>query len=369
MNKFENDKQGMSLKCPSCGSALVFDPDSQKFNCEVCGSSFTDAELKSKRLEFNEEQAQDDKLKEYRCPSCGAEILTDETTTTKFCSFCGNPVVLQGRLSGEFKPDLIIPFTIGKEKACEILKDYLCKYSYVPSSFFKESNLEKITGIYYPFWEADINSDCFLEADAKKVNTWIVGDKKYTEVKYYKIKRRGKIHFEDISVNALSTADKKLVENVLPYPIKNHIPFNMSYLSGYFAKKNDLSFEDVHGEIKTKLHQYSELLLKNTIDGYDSVTPSISRAKILEENHDYALLPIWILNYKYRKKNYTFAVNGITGKCFGEIPLSKVKLGITFAGISAIAFGIISILGGILLWKNKNLKDLQKCKLLEFFYF
>ncbi len=29
----------MSYKCPNCGGGLVFDPDSQKFQCEYCLSA------------------------------------------------------------------------------------------------------------------------------------------------------------------------------------------------------------------------------------------------------------------------------------------------------------------------------------------
>ena len=43
----------------------------------------------------------------YTCPSCGAEIVTDSTTAATFCYYCHNPVVLSGRVSGEFLPDLV----------------------------------------------------------------------------------------------------------------------------------------------------------------------------------------------------------------------------------------------------------------------
>ena len=50
----------------------------------------------------------------YTCPSCGAEIVTDQTTSSLFCFYCHNPVVLSGKLEGGFKPDKIIPFAFGR---------------------------------------------------------------------------------------------------------------------------------------------------------------------------------------------------------------------------------------------------------------
>ena len=86
----------MSYKCPNCGGGLVFDPDSQKFQCEYCLSEFTEEEMK--RMEeasaspAEEEEAvleeegmapqegdssqapETGEAAVYTCPSCGQKI-------------------------------------------------------------------------------------------------------------------------------------------------------------------------------------------------------------------------------------------------------------------------------------------------------
>lgn len=350
MGDFENREQGISLKCPHCGSSLTFDPDSQMLKCDVCGSKFNEDEIQKKTINFKEQETFDAEMKDYHCPTCGAEILADEQTTTEFCAYCGSPVVMRGRVNGVLKPNLIIPFAINKEKAKQILKDYLKNYLYVPKSFYEEANLEKVTGIYYPFWEADVDTNSHMMAEGKKIRTWTTGDRKYTETSYYNIHRSGKIHFEDISVNALKSADKKLIESVLPYPIESHKDFKMEYLTGFYSKKNDLSYEDVSSEMSNKISEYSNTVLMGTVSGYNGgVSIKNSSASLLTEHHDYTLLPVWILNYKYKGKDYTFAVNGVSGKTFGEIPLSKPKLWLTFAGVSASLLTLLSLIGGLIL--------------------
>ena len=42
---------------------------------------------------------------------------------------------------------------------------------------------------------------------------------------------------------------------------------------------------------------------------------------------NYAMLPVWLFTYKYKDKDYTFMVNGQTGKVVGEPPVSKLKVG------------------------------------------
>ena len=350
MSSFSTAKQGASVRCPSCGSTLKFDPETQKLVCDSCGSSFSEEELKSKSSNSEKtSETFDDELKDYHCPSCGAEILADEHTTTEFCMYCGNPVVFKGRVSGQMKPNSIIPFSISKERAKEILKDYLKQHSFVPSSFFKEANLEKISGVYYPFWEADIDTNSSILAEGTTSSTWITGNTEHIETRYYDIERVGDIHFEDISVNAFSGADKKLIESVLPFPIKNHKDFKMEYLSGFHAKKNDLKLKDVSGEIKSKMQNYSNSVLLDTVSGYEGLTVKNSSSKVLNEKYDYTLLPIWIVNYKYFGKNWTFAINGVTGKVFGEIPISRPKLGLTFAGVASAVFALLALLGGMLI--------------------
>ena len=347
-NDFSSAKQGISLTCKNCGAKLVYDPESQMFVCGSCGSKFLESELSGKSESFKQEETFDEELKNYHCPGCGAEILGDENTATEFCMYCGSPVVFKGRVTGLIKPRYIIPFSISKEKAKNILKDYLRDYTFVPRSFFSEANLEKVSGIYYPFWEADCDTDSSMLAEGVKVSTWVSSDKEYTKKEYYDVYRAGKIHLEDITVNALKSADKKLIESVLPYPIKDHKDFKMEYLSGFHAKKNDLNYEDVKGEINSKIGTYSTQILLNTVTSYDHVNVKKSKSDVLNSSHDYVMLPVWILSYKYRNKNYTFAVNGVTGKAFGELPISKGKLLATFASVAAGLFALISLIGGLL---------------------
>lgn len=99
----------ISFKCPNCDGELIFDPETQKYKCEYCGSKFTQAELDALQPAESEEtdagaadgsdEAEQEtteqrecghKEKEgedggaeaviYNCPSCGAEIVTDATT-------------------------------------------------------------------------------------------------------------------------------------------------------------------------------------------------------------------------------------------------------------------------------------------------
>ena len=92
----------ITYKCPNCDGGLVFDPKSQKFKCEYCLSEFTEGELERPPEEPTEASAGQPESEAamvlYQCPSCGAEIVTEETTAATFCYYCHNPVVISGKI-------------------------------------------------------------------------------------------------------------------------------------------------------------------------------------------------------------------------------------------------------------------------------
>ena len=56
-----------------------------------------------------------------------------------------------------------------------------------------------------------------------------------------------------------------------------------------------------------------------------TVTTTNSGCSTKNGKATYALLPVWILNTKWKDKLYTFAMNGQTGKFIGNLPCDKGK--------------------------------------------
>ena len=341
-------------KCPNCDAGLLFDAEKQKFICEFCISEFTEEELSDTDSAERAERAEREnaefagEINEYSCPSCGAEIITDKSTVASFCYYCHNPVVLSDRVSGALKPQKVIPFAFDKNEAVDIFLRYTRKKKFLPRDYFTKENAEKISGIYYPFWVTDADTKAKLETVAHKVRKWRAGNYRYTEISDFFVKRSGEIHFEDITTSAISEDDKKMLEGILPYPLDAYREFNMPYLLGYAAKKRDIERDELLFEVRDRMHSYAQTLLNNTIVGYSSVDAPTVGINIRSCHWEYSLLPIWILTYrkKGRKKDkvYTYAMNGHTGKIYGELPVSIPKLMLLFgavAGALAVLFALI----------------------------
>lgn len=347
----------VTYKCPNCDGGLVFDPESGTYVCEYCMSKFSQEEL-----EAGEEASEPEKTPEpakkssetgeavvYHCPSCGAEIVTDETTAASFCFYCHNPVVLSGRLSGEFLPDGVIPFKITKEEAVQRFKEWIQKKKFVPRGFYSPKQIEKMSGVYFPYWLYDCEMNGSMNGNATDLRIWRVGDTEYTETKRYAIRRSGTMRFHNLPKTALQKAQNAMLKGIFPYDFTALEKFHMGFLSGFQAEKRDIEKEMLISEVHSESAQYAEKRLRDSISGHNTFVMQSKNSVIGEEKFSYALLPVWVLTYREGRDGLSyFAMNGQTGEICGKLPIDYKKLMLLGAGMFAAVF-ILFMIGGWLL--------------------
>ncbi len=368
----------VSFKCPYCDGELIFDPASGQYKCEYCLSKFTQDELekiaaKQRAAEQNstgqgasggfsssageaasrqaaEGNAQSGEAVVYNCPSCGAEIITDATTAATFCYYCHNPVILGGRLEGNYLPDKIIPFEISKEQAVKKFLSFVEKKRFIPKAFFSKKQIESITGVYFPYWNYNADAASDLQASAKKIRTWTMGNIRYTETKFYHVERHGTVSLSNISENALKKANAKLALGVMPYHFEKMQDFHMGYLSGFMAEKRDIEKESIKQRVQANAKKYADTMMRDTIDGYNAVSVENSKIRFNKEEWQYCLLPVWTITYKGKDgKIYYYSMNGQTGEVCGELPVDHAKTALVSSAVSA-AILILGLLGGYFIW-------------------
>ena len=345
----------VTYQCPNCSAGLQFDPAKGKFACEYCLSEFTEQELadtetaraaedaasEAAKRAAEESETVDDAYSEaldgYSCTACGAELIADKNTVATFCPYCHNPVLLAGKLAGQMRPHKVIPFKLDRAGAEAAFLSFAGKKRFLPKDFLSSKQLSHISGVYYPFWVTDADVSATMSARATRVRSWRSGDYRYTETSRYHIRRGGDIHFEDIVTPALTEEDREMLDGILPYPSDSLIDFSMPYLSGFVAKKRNIEQASVRDAVYGRMQGYAQSLLRDTIFGYTTVNTDTPRLLTRAMHWDYTLMPIWILTYKHRGKNFTYAINGHTGKIYGRLPLSGKKLALfsTLIGLGA----------------------------------
>ena len=106
----------------------------------------------------------------YHCPSCGSAVITDETTVATHCYYCHNPIILEGKLTADMRPEKALPFTISKEMAVERFMQWVSKKKFVPRGFFAKEQVKNIQGVYYPHFVTDCKVDGAYEGEGQNVS-------------------------------------------------------------------------------------------------------------------------------------------------------------------------------------------------------
>lgn len=335
----------IEYKCPCCGGAIEYNSTAGKLKCPYCNNEFDVDTLESMSEELKDDinwdspegGDNDDELDSFVCESCGGEIICEPTTAATSCPFCGNPVVLAGRVSGGLRPDLIIPFELDKKAAVEAYNRHLSGKPLLPKVFKGESRLKEIKGIYVPFWLFDAKAHVDLRYRATKVNIHSDSHNTYTDTYYYSVRREGDIEFSSVPSDASVKMPDKLMDSVEPFDYSRSVDFRGAYLAGYAADKYDVTAEDSAERVSARIKKSAESAFASTVTDFSSVTAESGSVKIDNGKVRYALLPVWFMKTVWRGNEYTFAMNGQTGKFVGDLPIDGGAALRWFCGVAAAA--------------------------------
>lgn len=344
-------------KCPACGATITFSPTDQMWICGYCSSKYSLEQLEQMQSKISvvqeDEQVVEQVLPEstigdvdvYRCKNCGAEIMADKTTTATFCVYCGSTAILQERILNGRAPDYIIPFKTTKADAINGFKKITKGKLLVPKSFKRSENIEKISGVYIPFWAYDLEANGEVEFEVCDVKTWTSGNYKYKKIDKFLVRKSGHFDFLKVIADASTRFSDDLMDSLEPFDYSELMVYNHAYLSGFFAEKYDINEDEGLERVAERAKNTATSEIQKTV-GHDERRIINNGLRVSSRYTHYILLPVWMLKIKYNDKIYTFAMNGQTGKIIGNVPIGlkeTIKWGIIF-------FLILFVIGFIVSW-------------------
>lgn len=368
--------QVTNYQCPACTGPLHYSAKSGKLACDYCGSSFDVAEIEALYARKEAEaaaakQAADakaeaaqaakaeaaeaaaasggwdtsdlsrdwgaeaDGLRVYSCPSCGAELICDQSTAATACPYCGNPAIVPGQFSGALRPDYILPFRLSKDDAVQALRAHYKGKPFLPRSFTSANHIEQIQGVYVPFWLFDGGAEGAASYRASNTNVYETGDYEITETRHYHVVRAGSLAFEKIPVDASSKMPDDHMDSIEPFDYAQLRPFSTAYLPGYLADKYDVTIDDSRDRADMRCRETLAQALRDTVTGYGACVTEREDIALRRGKVHYALLPVWMLSTKWRGQDFLFAMNGQTGKLVGDLPTDRGRFWGMFAAIAA----------------------------------
>ena len=369
--------QVTNYQCPACTGPLHFVGSSGKLECDYCGSKFDIAEIEALYAEKEQKAAEAQKtaeeqqeapqasaesagwdtselgsdwgsdaagMKSYSCPSCGAELICDETTAATACPYCGNPSVVPGQFSGSLKPDYILPFRLSKDDAVKALKAHYKGKPFLPRTFSSENHVQELKGLYVPFWMFDGEAEGSATFEATRSRSYTSGDYEVTETDHFDVFREGSIAFSKVPVDASSKMPDDYMDSIEPFDYSDLKPFSTAYLPGFLADKYDVSVEDSRARADARCESSLVGALAQSVCGYESCVPVSQNVTLRRGKVHYALLPVWLLSTNWDGKTYLFAMNGQTGRLVGNLPTSVKRFWATFAAIAGSLAAVLSAL-------------------------
>lgn len=332
----------MIYKCPNCGGALKFDPNSKKMICEYCISYFEPEEVSGKTENSKDVQEEmtaaseatqlndlDDDYMEcniYSCTSCGGELMVNGLETSTFCAYCGQPTIVFNRVSKELKPKYIIPFSVTKDEAIKLIRDKLNAGFFVPDEI-KNFETERIKGIYIPYWLCD------MDYSDKQSLKGTVGSGKNAKTRYFY--RAARTSFKNMTLDASYRLSDETSQRLEPFDMHDLVEFNTGYMSGYYADRYDVNQENIKRVALTRGKQLFDMEVRNTIKA-SGIQILDCKPNINIKELKYVLLPAWFLTFRYENEAYTFLVNGQTKKVVGGVPFYKGSVILLIGMLSSI---------------------------------
>ena len=368
--------QVTNYQCPACTGPLHYSAKSGKLACDYCGSSFDVAEIealyarkeaeaaaakqaadaKAEAAQAAKDEAAEaaaasggwdtsdlsrdwgaeaDGLRVYSCPSCGAELICDQSTAATACPYCGNPAIVPGQFSGALRPDYILPFRLSKDDAVQALRAHYKGKPFLPRSFTSANHIEQIQGVYVPFWLFDGGAEGAASYRASNTNVFETGDYEITETRHYHVVRAGSLAFEKIPVDASSKMPDDHMDSIEPFDYAQLRPFSTAYLPGYLADKYDVTIDDSRDRADTRCRETLAQALRDTVTGYGACVTEREDIALRRGKVHYALLPVWMLSTKWHGQDFLFTMNGQTGKLVGDLPTDRGHFWGMFAAIAA----------------------------------
>jgi predicted RNA-binding Zn-ribbon protein involved in translation (DUF1610 family) len=330
-------------KCPNCAGAVKFDSSVQKMKCPYFDAEFeTSVIVEYQKNAAAEAQATDsfkwtdeavrdwkedelDGLSTGSCPSCGAELVGDQNTVAMVCPCCGNAQIVSKRLVGLMKPNYVIPFKLDKKAAVAALKDFCKDKRLLPDFFVEHNHINRVQGLYVPFWLFDAKASGNIRFKATKVKYWMDSRYNYIKTDYYSIIRDGALAFEKVPVDGSEKMDDDYMDSIEPFYYTDLKDFHSTFLAGDTAEKYDVDASKSRDRAARRIKSSLERAFAKSVTGYVTVTPEHSIVSVHDGKVSYAFFPVWVLNTKYNDAHYTFMMNGQTGRLVGRLPVDSGK--------------------------------------------
>ena len=310
----------MKLACPNCSANVEYKIGTKSVFCPHCQAETEISSLDEKLYKTISQKTMFDSSA-YTCASCGSQIITLDNQPISICNFCGSTNFSNTNIKFNINDRKLIPFKYTKEEFIKNFKVFIADNKLSNLEFFKEENIEKITGLYIPI----VYNEYAMKYDAKgsyerEKRKLLNGPDNVANYDY------SGLYGLNMTFDTLEEFPDYLTTNLLPYDTSESVDYSPYYFCGLsvmastnFANKK---FLDSFSKVKYFLEKSQTL-------GF------LNGKKVLNQSNIYTIttnhseryyVPVWLCSYKHQNETYSFAMNGQTGEIITKLPGDERKI-------------------------------------------
>lgn len=336
--------------CSACGCPV----EAEDRFCPACGTAHGTASHSEPTAETlpKPEQAH------FRCEGCGAEVATDPGQRSYVCAFCASTYVIEFCLetTGRRQPDFVIGFAVSPEQAQQKFSQWLSDNGWFrPGDLSRVQVAEKMKGVYLPFWVFSMlarsdwsarigqhwyRTETYTTRDAKG-NT-VTKTRRIQETEWWPLSGRHHRYYSGYLVSGSRGLPQQAAQRIEPFQLPALKRYQPHFLAGWLNEEVSVEEPTALETCQREVQRREQSRIAAFMPG-DTHRDLQIRSDFSQINADLCLLPVYLLSYRYRNKLYRFLVNGQTGKCAGDKPVSAVKIA------SAVGLGVLFFLVLLLL--------------------
>ena len=352
--------------CPACGAQAEWNPGKQKLVCPFCGTespykvtatgAIEELDLVRALREIpDEERGWQTEKRTVQCRSCKAVSVFDPQRVGQRCEFCGSPELVDYQeIKSPIRPQSVLPFRVAETGVREQIRRWYKSKWLAPGALKNRALVDTVKGIYIPYWTFDAQVVCPWEAQAghyyytTETYTDSQGRTESRQVQHVRWEPASGVvehFFDDEPVPGTRGVSLTLLRQVEPFPTKELVPYDTSFLSGFIVEHYQVVLLDAVKASEDAMHDKLEQMCAQQIPG-DTYRNLEIHPEYSARTFKHILVPIWLLTYTYGAKVFQVLVNGVTGRMAGGYPKSFWKVFFLVVGIIILVMIVLLLQGG-----------------------
>jgi hypothetical protein len=351
--------------CAACGAQAEWNPSKQLLVCPFCGTAtpFTVDSASGALVEHDLAKALRELPDEARgwltekrtvqCQSCKAVSVFDPERVGQNCQFCGSPSLVDYQeIKAPIRPQSLLPFKVSESQVREQIRRWYASKWLAPNKLKTRALVDRVRGVYIPYWTFDAQAVCPWEADAGhyyyttetyRDNQGRTQTRQVQHVRWEPASGVVEHFFDDEPVPGTHGVSHALLRQVEPFATSELVPYDTAFLSGFIVEHYQIVLVEAAQASQDAMAAKLREMCARAIPG-DTYRNLEIRPTFSAQTFKHILVPIWLLSYLYGTRTFQVVVNAYDGRMAGEYPKSpwKIALLVLLAIVAFLIFVMLS---------------------------